>query len=126
LCEKSEKGRTRSGLILAKGHLMVPLDGVSAISQLIDIQQLDRELDYMRTLGLLDGGLSADEAADATAPPPVDLAPTSLALHMYARCRGARDPLSFYGLTEAAPVRVVATGFLRGGAVIPAGPAEKG
>ena len=119
LCEKSEKGRTRSGLILAITQLWLPIDAVRAVLQIADIQQVDRELDFMRMLGLIQGGLSPDEAEDANSPaPPVELVPTPLALQMYARCRGARDPLAFYGLADSPPVRVVSKGMLTGAVVI--------
>jgi hypothetical protein len=111
MCEQAEKGRTKLGLILAITSLTIPLEGAKKISQLADIQQLDRELDYLRTLGLIGGGLSTNETEDAAEPPPPAIvAPTTLALHMYARCRGARDPLAFYGLVDAAPVRIVSMG----------------
>jgi hypothetical protein len=117
LCEKAEKGRTKSGLILAVAQIMLPVEGAKEIAKVPDLHQLDRELDYLRTLGLIDGGLSPDEVEDEP-PPPVRLVPTALALHMYARCRGERDPLAFYGLVDAAPVRVIAQHLLGGGMVI--------
>ena len=67
--------------------------------------RLDRELDHLCTLGLIQGGLSSaetdqtDETGAPIGPPPASIEPTSLALHMYARCHGAHDPLAFHGLT---------------------------
>lgn len=118
LCEKAEKGRTRSGLIVVITQMVVPLDAVRAVSELADIQQVDRELDHMRTLGLIDGGISPSEAEDATTAPPAEMIPTALALQMYARCRGARDLLAFYGLGDTAPVKVVGKGMFGGSMVI--------
>jgi hypothetical protein len=108
MCQKTDKVRTRSGLILAGNSNIIPIAGALKVMELDDIQRLDRELDHLRTLGLSSGGLEAGESADEKDPlPPVNLTPTPLALQLYARCQGARDPLAFYGLQDAAPVRVM-------------------
>ena len=57
-----------------------------------DIQRLDRELDHLRELGLIDGGLEPGS-------PWIRIRPTPLALHLYVRCRGSRlSPVEFFGL----------------------------
>jgi hypothetical protein len=43
--------------------------GAKDISQLADIQQLDRELDYLATLGLTEGGLTGADAEDNRSTP---------------------------------------------------------
>jgi hypothetical protein len=113
ICDGAQKGRTRSGLILPTSGAVLPVAGAMAVTKLADIHQLDRELDHLRTIGLLSGGMNpAESAAEGDPPPPVELAPTPLALQMYARCQGARDPLEFYGLKDATPVRLIsAAGF---------------
>ena len=56
-----------------------------------DRLRFDRELDYLRALSLLQGGLDPHD------PNFVVLTPTPLALHMYVRCSGSRlSPVDFY------------------------------
>ncbi len=105
-CGNVEKKRTKSGLLLPTSTIYIPINGAMKVAQISDLQQLDRELDHLRALGLIIHGIVGSEVASAEAPPPVDLTPTALALQMYARCQGARDPLAFYGVKDAAPVDV--------------------
>jgi len=62
----------------------------------VDLHRLDRELDHLRSLGLLDAHTgfkmhAQDKIADVT--------PSTLGLQMFARCRGCRgSPEAFFGL----------------------------
>jgi hypothetical protein len=113
-CEKAEKRRSGIGLISAE-VMHVSFDELYAVAQDKDVQRLDRELDRLRALGLLDEG-----GGFAIHPLPyltnfVALTPTPLALHMYVRCSGSRaSPVEFFGLarpaTEAAPGTPASTG----------------
>lgn len=91
-CQHAPKRITSTGLIVADQHL-VDLPSLVELSGVADVQRLDRELDHLRALGLLDfifGGLSTDEQI-------ANVAPSSLALHMYARCNGVvGDSVEFY------------------------------
>lgn len=115
LGEQSAKGRTRFGLVVPKGGTMIPLAGLKAIMELDDIQQIDRELDHLSaSLGVTAGGLLTDGTADT---PLANIHLTALGLQLYARCRGAKDPILFYGLQEESPVKVLQG--LTGSAVVP-------
>jgi len=81
-------------LIVVPTHESVSLSVEEAfrIAGISDVQQLDRELDHLRALNLIDGGLDAFYS-DA------DLRPTPLCLHLYVRCQGSRQsPADYFGL----------------------------
>lgn len=66
-----------------------------------DIHRIDRELDHLRGLGLIHGGI--ESYSDVLT---VDITPTALALNLYVRCQGFHgSPVEFFGLTM--PVRQV-------------------
>jgi hypothetical protein len=89
-CENARKSVSPTGLIQA-GHLAVSLEELCQIAQETDIQRLDRELDSLRGMSLLDGGIHP------YGHPTVVLTPTALALHMYVRCSGSRaSPMEFF------------------------------
>ena len=91
ICRRSTKIRTKAGWVAAE-FLFVPLSVLQGIMTISDFHRIDRELDHLRTLGLIDGGFPED-SVDA------QVQPTALALQMYARCQGfAGNPLEFFGL----------------------------
>lgn len=68
----------------------VSLTQLQEIAGVVDSHRLDRELDHLRALGLVDGGFNADEFE-------AYLTPTALALHMFARGQGHRgDPVDYF------------------------------
>jgi hypothetical protein len=90
-CDRVEKHVDVSGLAYPV-RLVVPYAELCQIAQENDIQRLDRELDHLRALMLLEGGLAMHAAENH-----VFLTPTSLALHMYIRCSGSRaTPAEFF------------------------------
>jgi len=92
-CKCCSKFVTPARWIMAK-DLQMSLEEIQKVSGISDFHRLDREIDHMRTLGLLDfdSGFNPNTTtAGATASP--------LALQMYARCHGhSGDIISFYGL----------------------------
>ncbi|HJT78391.1 MAG TPA: hypothetical protein VJ739_14405 [Gemmataceae bacterium] len=97
-CEEAQKVVAPGGLIFAN-RLVAALDRLWEVAGERDIQRLDMDLDHLRSLGLIEGGL------DTYNPKVVILTPTALALHMYVRCQGSRlSPADFFKLTpETAP-----------------------
>ncbi len=92
-CEKAEKKLGANGLLLA-GDLTVNLEQLRSITGESDIHRLDREMDHLRSLELIRGGFKAHLASTDA-----DITPSTLALHMYARCKGFRgSPTDFFGL----------------------------
>jgi len=91
-CKESKKEVTQAGWLFPQ-HYSMSLEQLHECSGITDFHRLDRELDHLRTIGLIDGGFSplSTEA---------DVTPSALALQMYARCNGwASDPLEFFGLS---------------------------
>jgi hypothetical protein len=89
-CEQAPKSLLPSGLIVP-GPLPLSIADLRRITEEDDIHRLDRELDRLRTVGLLDGGI-ATNVRDY-----VNLTPSSLALQMYIRCQGSRvSPAEFF------------------------------
>ena len=89
-CQQATKVATPAGLIGAR-ELRVTLTELCHAAEETDIQRLDRELDRLRVIGLLSGGLNLDNNEM------VLLTPTPLALHMYVRCHGSRkNPIEFF------------------------------
>jgi len=99
-CTSAPKLLTRQGLIWG-GNFMPTLTQVLKASDITDIHRLDRELDHLRALELIDGGYDMD--AMGAPDPHIRLIPTSLALSLFVRCQGRREPPpQFFGV--AAPV----------------------
>ena len=91
ICKNSTKIVTEGGWIAAEVFYLT-LPALQEVMRISDFHRIDRELDHLRTLGLIASGFSP-YSADA------DVTPTALALQMYTRCQGfTSDPLSFFGL----------------------------
>jgi len=74
------------------------LEQIAGIS---DPFRLDRELDHLRTLGLIEnqGGFATFSPA-----PRANIQPSALALYFYAKCSGhAGTPVDFYDLRSQVP-----------------------
>lgn len=93
VCENASKVVSDNSLIHGD-KLTLPLETLIEITGESDIHRLDRELDHLRELGLIEGGFSMFAVSkDAIA------TPTGLALHMYVRCQGSRkSPTDYFGL----------------------------
>lgn len=79
------------GFVLAEGGLYLQVDQLAEATGIDDLQRLDRELDHLRQIGLigasgLSGGFQFSTATIA------DVTPASLAIHLYVRCHGSRQP----------------------------------
>ena len=97
-CSNAKKALSDSGVLTASLE-DVPFATLTRIAGTTDIPRLDRELDHLRTLGLLDArsGLPSHLMASRDFEQlRAGLTPSGLGLHMYARCKGARDLLEFY------------------------------
>ncbi len=75
--EKADKCLSQTGLLMAK-DLSVTLDQLRGLTHEDDIQRLDREMDHLRSLELIQGGFAADSASTDA-----DITPSALSLHMY-------------------------------------------
>lgn len=94
-CENAEKVLTDNDLIYAHKFMIAEKDLIK-VSKIKDIHQLDRELDYLRSLDLIVGGFySYSKSRDA------DITPTPLALNLYVRCQGSlKNPVDYFSLSQ--------------------------
>ena len=95
-CNSAKKETSKNGLLNCQ-PLRVSLQELQEMTLEYDIHRLDRELDHLRALELIDGGFPyPSESTDA------EITPTSLALHMYARCQGfVGSPVEYFHVDEA-------------------------
>jgi hypothetical protein len=103
-CENAAKELVPNGLIQAT-YFHISENQLTQLTAEHDIDRLDRELDHLRILGLLDlgaGGFST--SGDLSA----GLTPTALALHMYVRCQGARiSSAEYFGLKKPSSAEAI-------------------
>jgi len=91
VCRNAPKRRTKAGWITSEDFEM-PVSELSRIAEVDDLQRLDRELDHLRSLGLIEGGIYETSLV-------ANIAPTALGLQMFARCQGfAGNALDFFGI----------------------------
>ncbi len=113
ICENAKKEITIHGLIYAN-VLLISLKDLKIISNIPDIHHLDRELDHLRSLGLILRGFPeipkgaplinwrpSDLASKGSDDIEIDITPSALALNMYVRCNGSlQAPFEYFGLRE--------------------------
>jgi len=90
-CKNTRVELSPAGWLLGQGPIL-NLEGLKKVTGLQDVQRIDRELDHLRTIGVLNEGSGGFRIASTEA----DLSPSPLGLQMYARCNGYRDPVEFY------------------------------
>jgi hypothetical protein len=91
-CEKCQKMVTPSGLIMPIPGLYVDIPTLNSIAGTADLHRIDRELDHLRGLELIQMGIHAVMQT-------IDLTPSALALNLYVRCQGFRgSPVEFFDL----------------------------
>ena len=96
-CEAAPKIVQTTGLIGAES-VSRTADDLVALTGCRDIQRIDREMDHLRALGLIQVGFYAGFAAQ----PLADISPTPLALHLYVRSQGSLlNPVEYFGLSTA-------------------------
>ena len=98
--EKAPKSvLTPHGLVVSQ-EVIVSVDKLPELFSIQDVQRLDRELDHLRELGLIEGGIVLDSSNTA------NLTPTPLAMHLYVRSQGSRlSPMTYWNLTLPASDR---------------------
>ena len=91
-CENSQKYVERVGLIQV-APLMIKSNDLFNIMKIKDIHVIDRELDHLRSIGLIVGGIIPHRGGEA------NITPSPLALYMYVRCQGSEEsPVQYFGL----------------------------
>lgn len=93
ICLNAKKYILISGLPFAH-ELIISVEILKRVSEIDDLIRIDRELDHLRSLELIIGGI-ASSARDFA-----DVRPTPIALSMFIRCAGSRQtPNEFFNLT---------------------------
>lgn len=111
-CEQAEKKISPYLGLIYTERLEVTLDELVAIAGVDDVQRLDRELDHLRELGLLDNGgfslikpenLAESVAVELIKNPRAEIKPSAQAIHFYVRCQGSLlSPSEYFGLATPA------------------------
>lgn len=94
-CESATKIVQQMGLVAAEAlHRTGP--ELAALTGCADVQRIDRELDHLRALGLIQFGFVGGSATE----PLADIRPSPLALHLYVRAQGSlQNPIDYFQLT---------------------------
>lgn len=97
-CETAPKYVGSNGFPYAQA-IAVFAEELMRIAECTDIHRIDRELDSLRGLELIDGGFDIYEDGSFA-----NVTPSSLALHLYVRCQGSRmNPVEYFGLIVRDP-----------------------
>ena len=95
--EHAAKGVSSNGLIVP-AVLFVSIAQLQEVTNVSDLQRIDRELDHLRELGLLGfgGGGGIPVGGEGA-----DLTPSPLAIHLYVRAQGSRlSPAAYWNLNS--------------------------
>ncbi len=103
ICENVKVVSTKAGWIISNDAYKLAIDQLQEIMEVIDIHLIDRELDHLRAVGLIENGFIVGQEK-------ADVAPTALGLQFYCRCQGCIDsPIDFYKAElDTNPFRTVA------------------
>ena len=97
-CENAQKRPFSSGLVTASHELQIDFPRLIEIAGVNDVNRLDRELDHLRALGLMEAGIDENNV-NPELMFPASVTPTDLGLQMYVRCQGSRQtPAEYFGL----------------------------
>ena len=88
--EQATKMASSHGLIMAQS-VIVSTDKLPDLFDIQDLQRIDRELDHLRELGLIDHGGGIQAIGNYA-----DLRPSPLAIHLYVRAQGSSLPPATY------------------------------
>jgi hypothetical protein len=96
--ENARKQFSDGGLIIPRGiALFVNQTELFEITQISDLNRIDRELDHLNALGLIEAGMAVQSALFVNGKPvAANIRPTPLGFEMYARCKGWRGSAATY------------------------------
>lgn len=92
-CESARKIHYPNGLLMGESF-QISCNELIELTNVKDIHRLDRELDHLRSLNLIenDSGFDADDESLAA-----NISPTALALNLYVKSQGFNDaPVNFW------------------------------
>jgi abortive infection alpha-like protein len=92
-CEIAKKTKSPGGWIGAD-HIQMELHELKLLTGMDDVHRIDRELDHLRALEIVEGGFDSHSTT-------AHLMPTPLGLQMYVRCQGyLGSPTEYFGLDK--------------------------
>ncbi len=95
ISENTDKKIDNRGLIYVDVPIRIEAKELDDVTGISDIHRLDRELDHMRSLQIVEGGFNIGDEALA-----VEVMPTALGLHLFVRCQGfVGSPYEYWKLT---------------------------
>jgi hypothetical protein len=103
-CEHAEKHANGPHLITAS-TLVIPFDEAKRITGTRDIGRLSREYSALQALNLFEGGHEFGVVSDMPGVS-IEMVPSRVALAMYVRCQGSRQPIAeYFESTSKGPAR---------------------
>jgi len=98
-CENVEKKLSEAGFIASKNALIIKLQDLMKIADCDNFHRLDRELDHLRSLGLI--GYAMHSGGFSQYNTDADITPTGFAIQMYVRCQGyIGSPDEYFGIKK--------------------------
>ena len=96
-CSNASKAVSPEGLITPQRYMYVDVPTLRTIAGTDDIHRLDRELDHLRSLGLIVGGFRLGATHH-------EISPTTLALNLFVRGQGfTGSAVEFFNLKPPIP-----------------------
>jgi hypothetical protein len=97
-CENAQVFIAPSGWIMA-GDLIIEAVDIVKVTNVTDMHQLDRELDHLRQLGIIESGFNINSTE-------ADITPTALGLQLYVRSQGyVGSPIAFFEMSGPVEVK---------------------
>lgn len=97
-CENAQVFIAPSGWIMA-GDLIIEAVEIVKITNVTDMHQLDRELDHLRQLGIIESGFNFHSTE-------ADITPTALGLQLFVRSQGyVGSPIAFFEMSGPVEVK---------------------
>lgn len=97
-CQKAQMEVDEIGLVTADYFKTTQAELIS-ICEIDDVQRIDREIDHLNALDLIEGCFGMDEDEEEIDPSIAYICPTALGINLYVRCQGSLlPPVSFFNL----------------------------
>jgi hypothetical protein len=98
ICEKSPLEVDSANLVTGN-YFKTTKQELCKICKTNDIHRIDRELDHLNTLGLIDGSFGYDENDNEIDPSIAYLSAEALGIHLYVRCQGTlKSPAEYFNI----------------------------
>ena len=100
ICENSPLEIDEAGLVTGD-YFKSNKEKLFEICETNDFYRIDRELDHLNTLGLVDGSFGFDQNNNEIDPSTAYLSAEGLGINLYVRCQGThKTPVEFFNITH--------------------------